>query len=194
MKLFRDVIDEGGFLDLGFVGPQYTWSKHFATGHSVWEILDHGLANYEWSSNDFVHSDSQVLKKIERCGVELTKWSREKFGSVRKELDTKRRMLVDAEKKSLKSGMNNRVRELKLEIKALMDKENRMWLQRSKTLWALKETVIHGFISRLRKPDGQWSSTKEEVAGILINYYEDLYTSANPSQAEATLQSIKGSF
>ena len=48
MKLFRDVIDEGGFLDLGFVGPQYTWSKHFATGHSVWEILDHGLANYEW--------------------------------------------------------------------------------------------------------------------------------------------------
>ena len=134
MKLFRDVIDEGGFLDLGFVGPQYTWSKHFATGQSVWEILDHGLANYEWSSNDFVHSDSQVLKKIERCGVELTKWSREKFGSVRKELDTKRRMLVDAEKKSLKSGMNNRVRELKFEIKALMDKENRMWLQRTKTL------------------------------------------------------------
>ena len=28
------------------------------------------------------------------------------------------------------------------------------------------------------------------MAGILINYYEDLYTLANPSQVEATLQSI----
>ena len=48
MQLFRDVIDECGFLDLGFVGPQYTWSKHYAVGHLVWERLDRGLANYEW--------------------------------------------------------------------------------------------------------------------------------------------------
>ena len=48
MQLFRDVVDECGFLDLGFVGPQLTWSKHYATGHLVWERLDQWLANYEW--------------------------------------------------------------------------------------------------------------------------------------------------
>ena len=68
------------------------------------------------------------------CGIKKVE-----FGSVRKELDTKRRMLADAKRESMKSRMNNRVRELKLEIKALMDKENWMWLQRFKTLWATQE-------------------------------------------------------
>ena len=35
MQLFKDVLDECGFMDLGFVGSQFTWSKHFADGHSI---------------------------------------------------------------------------------------------------------------------------------------------------------------
>ena len=135
MQLFRDVVDECSFLDLGFVGPQFTWSKHFAAGHSVWERLDRGLANYEWltrfagarvhhlhsnssdhrpilivpaglevdrkkklfrfeemwlsdkgcaetvesvwRSQNFDHSNFRVMAKIEKCGVELLKWSRD---------------------------------------------------------------------------------------------------------------------
>ena len=48
MQLFRDVIDECGFMDLGFTGVQFTWKKHFFDGHSVWERLDRGLATREW--------------------------------------------------------------------------------------------------------------------------------------------------
>ena len=44
MQLFREVIDECGFLDLGFEGPKYTWSKHFENGSSIWERLDRCLA------------------------------------------------------------------------------------------------------------------------------------------------------
>lgn len=54
-----------------------------------------------WFSHDFDHLDSLVTKKIEKCGVEPTKWSQEKFGSVRKELETKRTMLVDAKRDSM---------------------------------------------------------------------------------------------
>ena len=49
---------------------------------------------------------------------------------MRKKLDMKRRLLAEAEKDSLISSVNNRVRELNLEIDTLLDKENRMWLQR----------------------------------------------------------------
>lgn len=35
MQFFRDVIDECDFLNLGFVDPQFTWSKHYAARHSV---------------------------------------------------------------------------------------------------------------------------------------------------------------
>ncbi|XP_023908712.1 uncharacterized protein LOC112020382 [Quercus suber] len=48
MQLFRDVMDECGFMDLGYVGLPFTWEKHFADGHSIWEMLDWGLATNEW--------------------------------------------------------------------------------------------------------------------------------------------------
>ena len=48
MQRFRDVIDECGLMDLGFVGPSYTWSKHFDSGQSIWERLDRGLATNDW--------------------------------------------------------------------------------------------------------------------------------------------------
>ena len=35
MQLFRDVIDECSLMDLRFVVPKYTWSKHFENGHSI---------------------------------------------------------------------------------------------------------------------------------------------------------------
>ena len=90
-----------------------------------------------------------------------------------------------------------------MEIDTLLDKENRMWLQRSKTLWATHRDrntrYFHSratkrfrknFIHRLRKSDGQWSSSKEEVTDMLINYYTELFSSAAPTYFEETLQSI----
>ena len=48
MQLFQDVLDECGFLDLGFVGNRFTWNKHFTDDHSIWERLDRGVANTNW--------------------------------------------------------------------------------------------------------------------------------------------------
>ena len=44
MQAFKDVIDECKFMDLGYIGPNFTWSKHYTNGHSIWERLDRGLA------------------------------------------------------------------------------------------------------------------------------------------------------
>ena len=48
MQLFWDVINEYNFMDLGYVEPKFTWSKHFANGNSIWERLDKGLATNGW--------------------------------------------------------------------------------------------------------------------------------------------------
>ena len=53
-----------------------------------------------WLSHDFDHSNFRVMDKIEKCGVELLKWSQEHFGSVKIELMLKRKMLAKAEKRS----------------------------------------------------------------------------------------------
>ena len=48
MQQFRDVIDECGFMDLGFLGLKFTWSRHFENGNSIWERLDRCLATNSW--------------------------------------------------------------------------------------------------------------------------------------------------
>ncbi|XP_075669738.1 uncharacterized protein LOC142639446 [Castanea sativa] len=48
MQLFRDVVDECGFIDLGFSGNRFTWQKHFSIGHSIWERLDRAFAINDW--------------------------------------------------------------------------------------------------------------------------------------------------
>ena len=122
---------------------------------------------------------------------------------MKKELQLKRNMLAKAEIEAMQSGRNECVRKLKLKIDTLMDKENRMWLQRSKTHWAAQgdrnSRYFHSratkryrknYIHRLRRPDGQWSSSNEEVADILVKYYTELYTSAAPIDPQETLLSI----
>ncbi|XP_030970111.1 uncharacterized protein LOC115990416 [Quercus lobata] len=48
MQQFREVIDECGFMDLGFDGLKFTWSKHFEDGRSIWERLDRCLVTNSW--------------------------------------------------------------------------------------------------------------------------------------------------
>ncbi|XP_075675032.1 uncharacterized protein LOC142644270 [Castanea sativa] len=48
MQQFREVIDEYGFMDLGFEGSKFTWSKQFENGASIWERLDRCLVNNRW--------------------------------------------------------------------------------------------------------------------------------------------------
>lgn len=48
MQLFRDVIDECGVMDLGFMGAPFTWQKHFAERNSIWERLDRGMVTNDW--------------------------------------------------------------------------------------------------------------------------------------------------
>ena len=56
MQAFRDVLNECRFMDLGFVGPMFTWHKHFAD-YIVWERLDRAVATNDWFS---IFSDTKV--------------------------------------------------------------------------------------------------------------------------------------
>ena len=49
------------------------------------------------------------MKKIEKCGKELKRWDRDHFGNVRRELAKQRRLMVIAEKESMRSGIDHRV-------------------------------------------------------------------------------------
>ena len=85
-----------------------------------------------WSINCNESWDTHVLRKLESCGAALMKWSTKSFGSVKKQLESARKRLKTAENQAIWFGDSSRMRLLEDEVNQLLDKEAKMWRQRSK--------------------------------------------------------------
>ena len=48
MQLFREAVDACSFLDIGYLGSKFTWSKHYVSGQSIWERLDRAFCTNGW--------------------------------------------------------------------------------------------------------------------------------------------------
>ena len=145
-----------------------------------------------------------TMHKIEKCGKALMQWNKDHFGSVQALLKQKRKELIYVEKEAMRTGLNFWLLDLKKEIASLVDKEQRMWLQRSKVLWASQGDRNSKFfhcratqrkrkntIQKVRTLIGQWSTCSEEVAKILVSYFQGLLTSTRGPQCEEATNSIQ---
>ena len=90
-----------------------------------------------WHDQVQCDASHQVMKKVDKCGFELTFWSCKHFGNVRRELKEKKKLLEKAEQVAVHTGNNYQVRELKNTVMELMIKENMMWRQRAKIFWLI---------------------------------------------------------
>ena len=77
----------------------------------------------------------RVVTKIKKCKRMLHSWSKDHFGSVKDQIKKKKELLWKTEEVSAKGGDHNMVVQLRRELNVLLDKENRMWLQRLRALW-----------------------------------------------------------
>ena len=143
------------------------------------------------------------MRKIDSCGKELTRWSRYHFRLIRKELEKKRRDLSWQERIALQGGCATRLLVLEKEIKSLLDKEECMWRQRSKTVY-MKEgdrntRFFHcratmrkrkNTITGIKDGSDQWCTEADQIASIFEDYYKELFISVNPESVPTALSSI----
>ena len=71
--------------------------------------------------------DTKIITKIDICSRELTHWSRQIFGNVKRELEKKRKQLIQAEKIAISGEDSILMKQLEGEINLLLDKEAIMW-------------------------------------------------------------------
>lgn len=96
------------------------------------------LVEAAWTNVEEPSSDDKVLKQVAQCEKDLTWWNHNIFGNVQRELVEKKKQLVVAERVAMMSGNNSLIQKLKGEINVLLDRESRMWNQRSRVLWLSK--------------------------------------------------------
>ena len=145
----------------------------------------------------------QVEGKLKRCQLNLTWWSRNSFGNVIKQLKEKKEKLRREEEAAIKGGTVEGVLKLKREISDLLVKEEKMWKRRSRALWLhegdkntryFHSRATHRYrrnkICELRNLMGQMCMDEEEIAQILISYYQDLFTSASPCNLDQAVEDI----
>ena len=96
-----------------------------------------------------------------------------------------------------------RVSQLKLEINGLLIKEEKMWRQRSRSLWLHEGDQNTRFfhnqasnkyrrnqIEELQNSRGEMCKEEEDIAQILITHYQELFHSANLENIEHVLSAI----
>ena len=95
------------------------------------------------------------------------------------------------------------VNRLRWEINGLLIKEEKMWKQRSRALWLQEgdqntkffhNKASHRYkrnrIEELKNGAGMVCTDEEEISKILIDYYQNLFTSASPSNLEEVLMAV----
>ncbi|XP_075665198.1 uncharacterized protein LOC142634829 [Castanea sativa] len=138
--------------------------------------------------------DTRILNKIDKCGRALTKWSKQCFGSVRRELENKNKLLQRAEKEVARTGNSARMKLLEREINQLLVKESMMWGQRSRIMWLrdgdrntkffhskASQRRRRNYITKLRDDTGNWCVGQDHVNDTILNFYQTLFSSAEPS-------------
>lgn len=93
---------------------------------------------------------------------------------------------------------------LRCEVNDLLDKETRMWFERSCSLWAVhgdknwkyfhsRVTPRHqkNIINGIKNPLGQWCTDPKVIAREVIDCYSNLFSSSNTCQPELALEAIE---
>ena len=131
----------------------------------------------------------------------MTKWSKNNFGNVRRELEKKRKLLTQAERVAINGGSVHTLKKLEQEINVLMDQEAKLWRQRAKIQW-LKDgdhntTFFHSKASQRRRKnyikglynhEGQWNTNLGRITDTILQFYQDLFTTSGPDSFEEILE------
>ena len=112
-------------------------------------------------------------------------------------------MLAEEEAVALRTDSNVRIKESQREINELLDRETRMWNQRSRILWLkngdgntkfFHTRASHQFrknvILGINDSHAVWKVEPNYIGGVLINFYQELFTTSNPSLHQDVLDQI----
>ena len=145
----------------------------------------------------------QVSHKLRECKLKLGTWSRECFGNLGKKIAEAKQELQQAEARVIQGVNAENLQFLRRTLNALFEKEEKMWRQRSRSLWLSNgdrntkyfhsratQRRRRNHIQSLRDNMGVIHDTNEGMASLLINYYENLFSTSQPMNIDDVVANV----
>ena len=146
----------------------------------------------------------RVEQKLETCKESLQDWNKHSFGNIRRMLQQKKKLLMQAEANSMNGSNHSQVRILRAEVHDLIAKEECLWQQRSKVNWLkagdLNTSYFHNranqrnrrnFISKLILDSGEAVVEEQKSGEAFVQYFQAIFQSTNPTGFDSILQGIE---
>ena len=156
-----------------------------------------------WQANQQGTPMFKVTKKLKKCKKMLKSWSKEHFGSVKSQIAKKKKLLWKAGELAAKGGEYKPVVTLRRDLNVFLDKESRMWRQRTRTQWLAKgdkntkyfhavatQRKRKNFTKGIQDDEGVWQSKEEVVSSIFVDFYTRLFTSSNAHDIDRVLEGV----
>ncbi|XP_075663398.1 uncharacterized protein LOC142632978 [Castanea sativa] len=134
----------------------------------------------------------QLFEKIKKCRMALVAWGRN-VGNSKTKIEEKHKQL------EVLTSMNTAdnielIQKVKNEIQSLLLQDELFWRQRSRSIWLSagdkntkyfhqrasqrrRKNHIHGFLDE----NGQWCTSESDTARVAEAYFQNLFTSTNPT-------------
>ncbi|XP_074293319.1 uncharacterized protein LOC141620310 [Silene latifolia] len=222
MNNFQAAIDDCGLKDMAWEGYAYTFDNGQAGDANRQCLLDRTLCSESWLDlfpyAKLFHLDREwsdhapirlAFDRREIGGKTRTRFRFEQvwisIGKINRSLENKRRQLTRLNEGPRTEENVKKRRKRIAEIASLHKQEEQYWRQRSRALWLKDEDhntkFFHSragerkkknFIGRLVDDGGRKCIGNDEVARGANCYFQELFTSAEPSSFDDVLVSLDG--
>ena len=174
--------------------PSYKRKRRFYF-EAMWAKRDECREVIEtaWSSGTLAATPDEIASNLQRCEIALTNWNQRVVGNIPKKIQEKKRALNSLS--MIDRGIRGaEVNQLRREINELLDCEETIWRQRSKTHWYREgdrnTKFFHARASERRKKKntilglwndgGVWCESKDNIVATAISYFKKIYSTSSP--------------
>ncbi|KAL0008379.1 hypothetical protein SO802_009881 [Lithocarpus litseifolius] len=161
----------------------------------------HDTITAAWSEVSWASPMVEVMNKIENCKNQLRRWSKNSVCNISNTLVEKKKSLELAEAAAVRGGSMDFFLQLKSEVNDLLRMEEKLWQQRAHDHWMVSGDKNSGYfhnrasqkfrrntITELKGSNGEMVLGDDEIAALVVGYYNTLFSSSTPSHIEDVLQ------
>ncbi|GAU21788.1 hypothetical protein TSUD_329120, partial [Trifolium subterraneum] len=151
------------------------------------------------------HSTLSCSKKLESLNSLGNAFEDHNLGKIKKGIFRIEERLKDQSMWSESVEDHHRYKELEKEHGELLKRQETMWRQRSQAMWlkdgdrntkffhnkASQRSKVNN-IKKIKDEDGVWWHGEEHIERVFINYFDELFSTSNPSNIVETCEVVKG--